>query len=189
MKLTLRGTAWLAVGAALACGATLFPTATVASASSGTAATVPRCAAASLLVWIGPRSGAAGSIAAEFGFTDHSAAACSLYGYPLVQMLKSTGEKLATYDENAPGAFSIREKAVFLTPGKTAYFGVVYASQTGFVNLSCPTSAALRFTPPQAAGTVTLSGPHFRITPYGGTTEHLKCGILHLTPVTASRFQ
>jgi hypothetical protein len=137
---------------------------------------------------VGPTSAAAGSRFDEFGFTNHGGT-CSLYGYPVVQMLKSSGTNLATYDESAPGAFSIREKAVFLTRGETAYFGVVYASQTGYANLSCPTSAALRFTPPQAVGTLTLEGAHAQITPYGGTIEHLKCGIVHITPVTAKRFQ
>jgi hypothetical protein len=47
----------------------------------------------------------------------------------------------------------------------------------------------LKFTPPQDTGTVTLHGSHAQITPYGGTTQHLKCGIVHVTPVTAKRFQ
>ncbi|MGA2530282.1 MAG: DUF4232 domain-containing protein [Acidimicrobiales bacterium] len=190
MKLTLRPTAWLAVGAALACAAIVFPTSTIASASSTGRAAVPRCTATSLGVWVGPSSGAAGTVADEFGFTNHSAGTCSLYGYPAVQMLKSSGANLATFDDQAaPGAFNIREKAVFLTRGESAYFGVVYGSQTGFANLTCPTSAALRFTPPQAVGALTLRGAHARISPYSGTIEHLKCGVVHVTPVTAKRFQ
>ncbi len=190
MKLSLRDTRRLAVGAALACGAILLPaTVVVASPASGAPATVPRCAAASLVVWVGPTQGAAGSIAAEFGFTNHSAGTCSLHGYPLVQMLKRSGKNLSTFDQKAPGVFSIQAKTVVLAPGKTAYFGVVYASQTGYANLTCPTSAALKFTPPQDIRTVTLRGSHAHITPYGGTTQHLKCGIVHVTPVTAKRFQ
>jgi hypothetical protein len=161
------------------------------AAATGVAAsaTAPRCAAASLLIWAGPATGAAGSVDAEYGFTDHSASSCSLYGYPIVQMLNKSGTDLATFDQKAPGAFSIKEETVVLAPGKTAYFGVVYASSTGYANLTCPTSAALRFTPPQNTGTVTLHGSHAKITPFGGSTEHLKCGILHVTPVTAKRFQ
>ncbi|MGO9582992.1 MAG: DUF4232 domain-containing protein [Acidimicrobiales bacterium] len=187
MNLTLSDSWRLAVGATLACGAILLPSAALAASSAP--ATVPRCAAASLLVWAGPGQGAAGSVADEFGFTNRSASTCSLYGYPLVQMLKKSGKNLSTSDQKAPGAFSIQEKTVVLAPGKTAYFGVMYASQTGYANLICPTSAALRFTPPHDAGTVTLHGSHAQITPYGGTTQHLKCGIVHLTPVTANRFQ
>ena len=148
MRLTLRGTRRLAVGVALACGAILLPaTAMVASATSGAPATVPRCAAASLAVWVGPIQGAAGSVAAEFGFANHSPGTCSLHGYPFVQMLYKSGKNLSTHDQRAPGAFSILEKTVILAPGKTAYFGVTYASQTGYGNLTCPTAAALEVHP------------------------------------------
>jgi hypothetical protein len=159
------------------------------TASFTTPATVARCTTASLLVWVGPTHGATGSVAAEFGFTNHSASTCSLYGYPLVQMLNKSGKSLATIDQRAPGAFSIKERTVLLATGKTAYFGVVYASQTGYANLVCSTAAALRFTLPQSTGTLMLRGAHARITPYGGSTEHLQCGIVHVTAVTATSFQ
>ena len=190
MKLTQRDTRPRALGTILACAALLLhTTAMAASAHSDSPANVPRCAAASLLVWVGPTQGAAGSVATEFGFTNHSAGTCSLYGYPLVQMLNKSGQNLSTSDQKAPGAFGILEKTVVLAPGKTAYFGVVYASQTGYANLTCPTSAALKFTLPQGTGTLLLLGAHAQITPYGGTTQHLTCGIVHVTPVTAKRFQ
>jgi hypothetical protein len=161
----------------------------VASATSGVPATVPRCAAASLRVWVGPAQGAAGSVAVEFGFTNRSTGTCSLHGYPFIQMLNKSGKNLSTYDQRAPGAFSIEEKTVVLAPDKTAYFGVIYASQTGYGNLTCPTAAALKFTPPQDIRTLTLYGSRAHIAPYGGTTLHLKCGIIHVTPVTAKPFQ
>ena len=190
MRLTLRGTRRLAVGAALACGAILLPaTAMVASATSGAPATVPRCAAASLVVWVGPIQGAAGSVASEFGFTNHSAGTCALHGYPFVQMLNKSGKNLSTHDQRGSGAFSIQERTVILAPGKTAYFGVIYASRTGYGNLTCPTAVALRFTPPQDIRTLTLRGSHAHIAPYGGTTPHLTCGIIRVTPVTAKPFQ
>ncbi len=187
VKLTRHATRRFAVGAALACGTFLLPATVMAMpASSANAAAVPRCTTASLLVWVGPTQGAAGSVAAEFGFTNHSAGTCSLYGYPLVQMLNKFEKNLSTSDQRAPGAFSIQARTVLLAAGKTAYFGVVYASQTGYANLICPTSAALRFTLPLGTGTLTLRGAHARITPYGGSTEHLHCGSVHVTPVTVS---
>ncbi len=190
MELTLHGTLRLAFGAVLVCGAILLPaTAMAASATSGAPATVPRCAAASLLVWVGPAQGAAGSVAAEFGLTNHTANTCFLYGYPRVQMLDKSGKDLSTSDQEAPGAFSIQEKKVVLAPGKTAYFGVTYASQTRYAPLTCPTAATLKITPPQDIRTVTLHGPHAQIAPYGGTNGRLECGIVHVTAVTAKRFQ
>jgi hypothetical protein len=130
-----------------------------------------------------------GTVAAEFGFTNHSAKTCSLYGYPGVQMLMKSGKNLSTTDEKASGAFGIQEKTVVLASGKTAYFGVLYADQTGYAKLTCPTSAALQFTPPQDTAKVTVYGSPTQIAPYGGSTEHLHCGIVRVTAVTAKRFQ
>ncbi len=128
-------------------------------------------------------------MAAEFGFTNHSANTCSLYGYPRVQMLTAAGKNLSTTDEKAPGAFSIKEETVVLAPGETAYFGVVYHNQTGYANSICPTSAALRFTVPQTTRTITLHGSQAEIEPYGSSNGHLHCGIVRMTAVTVKRFQ
>ncbi len=186
----------LAATVTIACGAALVPAmgfaATVSPAPVARVrapASVPRCVASALAVWSGRTTGAAGTLAAEFGFTNHSAKTCSLYGYPHVQMLTKTGKNLSTTDQTAPGAFSIKEKAVSLAPGETAYFGVLYADETGYPNLTCPTSAALKFTPPQTTRTVTLYGSHARIAPFGGSTEHPHCGVVRVTAVTAKRFQ
>jgi hypothetical protein len=104
-------------------------------------------------------------------------------------MLIKSGKNLSTTDQKAPGAFGIQDRTVVLAPGKTAYFGVLYASQTGYANLTCPTSAALEFTPPQNTGSITLRGSAAQIAPYGGTTVHLECGIIRVTSVTAKPFQ
>jgi hypothetical protein len=180
----------------IACGLALVPAmglvAAVSPASAArvrSPASVPRCVRSALAVWSGRSTGAAGTIAAEFGFMNHSAKTCSLYGYPHVQLLTKTGKNLSTTEQTAPGAFSIKEKTVVLAPNETAYFGVLYADESGYPNLTCPTSAALKFTPPQTTRTVTLYGSHARIAPYGGSTEHLHCGVVRITAVTAKRFQ
>jgi len=105
-------------------------------------------------------------------------------------MLKKGAKNLPTSDQKAPsGAFGIKKKPVLLAPGKAAYFGVVYSNNTGYPHQTCPMSVTLRFTPPQDTATVMLKGPRAHIRPYGGTTEHLECGIVQVTPVTAKRFQ
>ncbi len=192
-RFTLKGQA---VMATIACAVALVPAMGLAVAVSPASAarvaarkSVPRCATASLRVWVGRTTGAAGSRAAEFGFTNDSNGTCSLYGYPRVQMLTKSGKNLSTTDEKASGAFGIQEKTVGLAPGKTAYFGVLYPSETGYANLTCPTSATLKFTPPQNTATIVLHGSPAHIAPYGGTTEHLHCGIVRVTAVTAKRFQ
>src|SRR5579862_9093069 len=157
----------LAAKVSITCGVALVPAvglaasaAPVSAARAVTAAIVPRCAASALAVWSGRSTGAAGTIAFEFGFTNHSVKTCSLYGYPRVQMLTKTGKNLSTTDQTAPGEFGIKEKTVVLAPGETAYFGVLYLDYSGYPNLTCPTSAALRFTVPQTTRTVTLHGSH-----------------------------
>lgn len=179
-----------AVSGAVAVGACAVGIAMAGPVAAQTRLTsVPRCAPAALVVWIGRTTGAMGSRAAEFGFTNHSASTCFLHGYPRVQMLNKSAKNLSTTDQKAPGAFGIQDRTVGLAPGKTAYFGVLYASQTGYANLICPTSASLKFTPPQSTRTITLHGSAAQIAPYGGTTVHLDCGIVRVTAVTANRFQ
>ena len=180
----------------LACGASVvgaLSSGTIAMAGATTTRTVspsvPRCALHALAVWGGPSTGAAGSVAGEFGFTNRSARACYLHGFPRMRMLDASGKAISTSDRNAPGAFGIASTTVVLAPRATAYFAVEYASQTGYATLTCPRSAALRFVPPQVAGSLALRGAAARIAPYGGTTEHLDCGIVHVSAVTAKRFQ
>lgn len=149
---------------------------------------VPQCKTTTLRAWFGKVTGAAGTIAVEFGFTNASPKTCSLYGYPHVQMLTKSGANLSTTDKKATGSFGIREKTVVLATGKTAYFGILYADQTGYPSATCPTSAALKFTPPQNGRTITAHKLAY-IAPYGMISGHLRCGIIRVTPVTAKSFQ
>lgn len=150
---------------------------------------VAPCATASLALRTGLVTTAMGTVGAEFGFVNRSAKTCSLRGYPHVQMLNKSGKFLKTTDDTAPGAFGIQVRTVVLAPGATAYFGVLYHNQTGYGNLTCPMAAALLFTPPQNTATITLHGSAARIKPFGGTTMHLVCGGVRVTPVTVKRFQ
>lgn len=187
-----RVVATLAIALAVAVVPSIAFTATASAAASARAATtsVPRCATRSLEIWVGRSTVAMGTVANEYGFTNTSAKACSLEGYPRVQMLEKSGAMQTTVDHKAsPGAFGIEEKIVVVAPGKTAYFGVVFHDQTGFGNLTCPTSAALRLTPPGDTTAITLRGFNAHIAAYHGTIEHLVCGNLSITPVTAKRFQ
>jgi hypothetical protein len=161
----------------------------VAPAVQAGATNVAPCATASLGLRTGLVTTSTGRVAAEFGFVNHGAKSCSLRGYPHVQMLNKSGRYLKTTDHTAPGAFDIEVRTVVLTPGATAYFGILHHNQTGYANLTCPTSAALVFTPPQNTATITLRGSAARIEAFGGTTAHLVCGGVQVTPVTAKRFQ
>jgi hypothetical protein len=149
---------------------------------------VPRCATASLRILVGSGSGAMGTVAVEFGFINHSTKTCSLRGYPRVQMLTRSGQNLSTTDQRGTGYFGIKEKTVVLASGKTAYFGILYSNGTGYPNVTCPESAALKFTPPQDIRTITAY-KSAQITPYGMISGHPRCGVIRVTPVTAANFQ
>jgi len=104
-------------------------------------------------------------------------------------MLTAAGKSLATVDRTAPGSYGINVKTVVLSPGTTAYFGLIFADGTGYARKTCPTAAALKLTPPQATAALTLRGPRARIQPFGGTIQHLDCGIVGVSAVTPKRFQ
>jgi hypothetical protein len=157
------------------------------AARAAAPASVPRCATASLRVWVGIGSGAMGTVAVEFGFTNHSSKTCSLYGYPHVQMLTKSGKNLSTTDEKGAGYFGIQEKTVVLASGKTAYFGILYTDFSGYPKVTCPESAALKFTPPQDIRTITVY-ESAQIAPYGTNLGYTHCGDVRVTPVTAVSF-
>ncbi|HLI31782.1 MAG TPA: DUF4232 domain-containing protein [Solirubrobacteraceae bacterium] len=158
--------------------------------ASASAAEMPvaRCSIHQLRVHAEGSGIAAGSELSEFAFVNRGARACRLFGYPRLTMLGRAGRALKTSDRNAPPGFDgVREGVVTLGAGAQAWFGVYYADRTGYGTLTCPTATRLRFTPPQLKGTITLAGKGARITPYGGSVEHLQCGDVMLTPVSAKR--
>ena len=155
----------------------------------GAAGSTPGCAAAELSPVFVDSSGAAGSTDVEYGFKNRSAQRCELEGYPTLRMLKASGASLTTTELHANGSWGITVKPVVVAPGSVAYFGIHFAAATGYGRLHCPTSAALRLTAPGTTTGLVLRGRGGRIQPFGGTTEHLRCGIVHVSAVTAKRFQ
>jgi hypothetical protein len=102
----------------------------------------------------------------------------------------SSGHPIPTTYQHTPAGFAgIPQHVVTLATGKRAFFGVFYADQTGYDNLSCPTSSRLRFRATITSPPLILTGAGARIRPYGGTITHLHCGIVQLTPVTGTKFQ
>lgn len=158
--------------------------------SAPAASTAPVCRSAQLAIWAGPTSGAAGTLVSEFAFVNTGPATCSLTGYPKIQMLQSSGQKLSTTDREAVGFLGVTTPAlVALAPGKRAFFGATYPDSTGAGQTKCPTSAALDFTPPGGGHTIELTGPKARITPYAAGNVKLRCGLVRMTAIVAKRFQ
>jgi hypothetical protein len=124
MKLKLRDFRRLAVGAALACGAILLPTATVAaSATSGARASIQVCGAASTEVWAAVEGdGTAGTIYYELEFSNVGHQPCTLHGWPSVWGVAATGAEIGE-----PASHRGTPTVVTLQPGATAHaiLGVV----------------------------------------------------------------
>ncbi|MBO0693818.1 MAG: DUF4232 domain-containing protein [Acidimicrobiaceae bacterium] len=127
--------------------------------------------------------GAAGSVGRTYRFTNTSTRPCSLIGYPGLALRDSAGHPMTTTvtRSTANGAPS----AVTLAPGASAFFTIVYATQTGFGNLVCPTSASLAVIPPNDRTALVLTGAGGELQVYGGTTQHLECGNITVTPVSS----
>ena len=130
----------------------LLPTtaAYAATSSSTSPATIPRCSASNLGVWvaISQGNGAAGTIYYPLEFTNLSHHTCYLYGYPGVSALDVNGRQLGS-----PASWGSRAGAriVNLAPGATAhtilgYHDVVVGTSPGCAQVK--TATYLRVYPP-----------------------------------------
>ena len=146
MKLTLRDTGRLAVGAALACGVILLPTVVLASSpASGARPAVASCQAANTEVWAAVEGiGTAGTTYYELEFTNIGTRPCTLHGFPDVWAVtphRAEIGKPASHQNIVPST-------VTLQPGATAHaiLGVV---DTGAVcGRESVTAAGLKVVPP-----------------------------------------
>jgi hypothetical protein len=101
-----------------------------------------------------------------FVFTNTSSAACSLQGYPGMQMLDSTGGEITTQVIRGSSVVvpAIPVTLVVLEPAASGSFLFGYPNNpTG--SQTCPTSTKLEITPPNAFGHFTIADA---ISPCGG---------------------
>lgn len=156
---TLRITGRRVVAIAVAAVAGLaISTAAYAATSSGTssatastaAASIPRCTASNLGVWlaVGQGNGAAGTIYYPLEFTNLSHHTCYLYGYPGVSALSRSGNQLGS-----PASWgSLRgARIVNLAPGATAHTMLAYHDAVVSTEPGCDpvnSAANLRVYPP-----------------------------------------
>ncbi len=123
MKVTTRLGRRLAVGAGLTAAAILLPAAALASsAAAGSTAQASQpaavCAAANTHVWYGaPGVAATGHSFVEFQLSNVGHASCTLFGYPGVSALNSSGVEVGK-----PATHSGSKITVTLAPGATAHF-------------------------------------------------------------------
>ena len=142
------------------------------------------CQTSQLSVAMDPTSsggGSAGSLGITYIFTDTSATACTLAGFPGLQLLNASGQHLTTTTIPADQT----PTTVTLQPAGHAWFDILFPTQTGFGNLHCPTSSSLAVIPPNNTQALRITGAGGQIAPYGGDIPHLMCGNITTSPVLA----
>ncbi|MGA2471146.1 MAG: DUF4232 domain-containing protein [Solirubrobacteraceae bacterium] len=158
-------------------------TSTIPTGPSGTTATLSGCVSTQLAVVLGFQQGALGHIGQTVSFKNTSTTACTLYGYPGLQMLDASGSPIPT-DVLRGIAYTVPaepEHVVTLAPGGEASFDLGYANSTGFGNATCPASSEVEVTPPNDYTSITVA---WKIQPYGGSDiKHLQCGQITVSPV------
>ena len=154
----------------------------VANASS--IAFVPTCHSSQLRVEQGRVGAAMGSIGiTAAGFRNISKTACTLKGYPTLQMFDANGHRISTHVMHRASASVpfIATKVVMVRPGQAAKFDLGYANQTGYGFAKCPTSARVAVTPPNNLRPISA---RWHLQPYGGSTiAKLRCGEITVSPV------
>jgi hypothetical protein len=157
--------------------------------ASSPSSSTPLCGADQLHAALAREGVAMGTIVDEFAFVNAGSHACSLDGYPLVQMLDRSRHDLATLERRAPAGTpgGGAAKKVTIARGGRAYFSVSYEDQTGFGYAVCPRATMLLIHAPGVSDALIVSGLQARIQPYGGSTiKQLRCGELSIGPVSAN---
>jgi hypothetical protein len=161
--------------------------AAIASADATSLAAIPsRCHASQLIVRIGHERAAAGHIGVEVRFENVSARTCTLYGYPGLQMLGAADRPLPTevHRGRAYTVPDVAQRLVTLHLRHSAAFDTGWDDATGYGLKQCPASTRVLITPPNAYQSISVP---WRIRPYGGgSTQHLRCGEITVSPVFAT---
>jgi hypothetical protein len=120
--------------------------------TTSTAAGPAQCATSALTGSVVGSSGAAGTIESTVALKYTGSASCTLAGYPGMQMIAASGASLPTVVVRK-GTYPFTAMApatVALGPGQSAYFNVGYSDVPTGSETSCPTSASVQVTPPNA---------------------------------------
>lgn len=158
--------------------------------STTSAAANARCRTGQLSLRLGPFAGniapstmgAGAADGASATFVNVSSSGCTLEGYPTIQMLQRNGAPMPTEitRNGAPSVPSYPVKRVVLAPHGRALFYFGYEAASGYGNDYCPTSAAVRITPPGDPSSLTEA---WHLQPYGGLTQQPRCGLITVSAV------
>lgn len=159
---------------------TTLPSATTGGQGSGAGSGQPdRCHTAGLsLTAVGRPGAGAGNIVQEFGLTNHTAAACTFFGYVGMALIDGSGNPLPTRVVRDTGSFFpfAHRNTYMVQPGATAPFWVHWEDVPVAAQPTCTTSAGIIVTPPDETTQLRLDG--VQVMACGG-------GELDVSPVTA----
>lgn len=142
-----------------------------------------RCHTSQLTARLGRGGVAAGHEGQVLTFMNASGAACSLYGYPGMQMVGARGQRLPTHVHRGASYIvpSLPVRRVVLQPGWEASFQAGYEDATGFDGIACPAASAMLITPPNAYRPIRV---RWAPQPYGGPHHDMHgCGEMTVSPV------
>jgi Protein of unknown function (DUF4232) len=145
--------------------------------SSASAVSAPSCLTSNLRISLGDGGAAAGTDFTVLDFTNSGTAPCTLYGFPGVSLLNSSGGQIGAAATRNPAKASTK---ITLAPGAEASAALGVANAQNYPKAACePTSAVkLKVFPPNQAQAVEVS---FATTGCGVSSTRQ----LNITAVTA----
>jgi hypothetical protein len=153
-------------GTSTAASPSSIATSTPSTRPSASPAATTTCQPGQLSLTVASTGAAAGSSRVTYVFRNISAGACSLYGYPGMQMLDAAGHPLPTTVIRGSSVTvpALPKRLVVLQPKGAASFYAGYSNvPTG--SEQCPSSARVEVTPPNDYSHLTISE---KIAPCGG---------------------
>jgi hypothetical protein len=152
---------------------TTVPVATTTSAANTT------CQPSQLNITLSGTEGAAGTIELTFSLTNTSPTLCTMFGYPGMQLLSTSGASEPTTVVRGGGLSfeNVAPASVSLANGQTAYFNVGYSDVvTG--NTACTVAKQVEITPPNDTA--------HAVVPVSYQIQACNAGELHVSAVFAS---
>lgn len=145
-------------------GAGQSPTSTVPTSSSvpvssgSSTASSTTCRASGLVGTLSGEQGGAGTLEVTVALRNSGATACTMKGYPGLQLVGAGGSVQSTSVQ--PGGSlsfeSVAPTVVTLAAGQVAYFNIGFSDVPGSGQTSCSTSTAVQVTPPGATGHIVV---------------------------------
>jgi hypothetical protein len=142
------------------------------------------CHADQLAARLGRGGVATGSVGMSVYLTNVSGSRCVLAGYPSLQMLTLAMRPIPTTTHHGPAMTvpPIRPRLVSLPAGGSATFYAGYSDATGYGTDQCPTASRVAVALPHDTTSIVIG---WRLAPYGGSLQHVRCGMVSVSPIIA----